>query len=156
MIVFNARNVAVPWNISQINNFLYPSFWFNRAKVEPLIILWHPVLTNISSKEKHQKIGISMSQRHLMFLQKDGSGIVVEALGSSGYESLKQEAEAKGMTCQPLSMEDFYPDYRGYRYFDLRNSVTRETFSIDHVLEAWEADKRHHEGHEGTEEWFIH
>ena len=53
-------------------------------------------------------------------------------------------------------MEDFYPDYRGYRYFDLRNSVTQETFSIDYVLEAWEVDKKHHEGHEGTEEWFIH
>ena len=91
-----------------------------------------------------------------MFLQKDGSGIVVEAMDSSEWENLKQEAESKGMTCQPLTMENFYPDYRGYRYFDLRNSVTQETFSIDYVLETWEADKRHHEGHEGTEEWFIH
>ena len=123
-----------------------------------MIILWHPILTNIFFDEKCQKIGISVSQgqRHLMFLQKDGSGIVVEAMDASGYESLKQEAETKGMTCKPLSMENFYPDYRGYRYFDLRNSVTQETFSIDYVLEAWEADKRHHEGHEGTEEWFIH
>ena len=99
---------------------------------------------------------MSQEQRHLMFLQKDGSGIVVEARDSSDWENLKQEAESKGMTCQPLTMENFYPDYRGYRYFDLRNSVTQETFSIDYVLEAWEADKRHHEGHEGTEEWFIH
>ena len=91
-----------------------------------------------------------------MFLQKDGSGIVVEAMDASGYESLKQEAEAKGMNCKPLSMENFYPDYRGYRYFDLRNPVTQETFSIDYVLETWEVDKKHHEGHEGTEEWFIH
>ena len=99
---------------------------------------------------------MSQGQRHLMFLHKDGSGIVVEARDSSNWENLKQEAEAKGMTCKPLSMENFYPDYRGYRYFDLRNPVTQETFSIDYVLEAWEADKRHHEGHEGTEEWFIH
>ena len=136
----------------------YPSFWSNRAKVEPLIILWHSVVTIISFENRYQKIVTIMSQgqRHLMFLQKDGSGIVVEAMNSSDYESLKQEAEAKGMTCQPLSMENFYPDYRGYRYFDLRNPVTQETFSIDYVLEAWEADKRHHEGHEGTEEWFIH
>lgn len=96
------------------------------------------------------------TQRHLMFLQKDGSGIVVEARDSSDGEKLKQEAESKGMTCQPLSIENFYPDYRGYRYFDLRNSITRETFKIDHVLEAWEADKKHREGHEGTDEWFIH
>ena len=97
-----------------------------------------------------------MSQRHLMFLKKDGSGIVVEAIDACGEENLKQEAESKGMTYQPLTIENFYPDYRGYRYFDLRNSITRETFSIDHVLDAWEVDKRHHEGHEGTDEWFIH
>ena len=97
-----------------------------------------------------------MSQRHLMFLKKDESGVVVEAMDASNGESLKQEAAARGMTCLPLTIESFYPDYRGYRYFDLRNSVTRETFSIDYVLETWEADKRHHEGHAGTEEWFIH
>ena len=136
----------------------YPSFWSSIAKVEPLIILWHPVVTIISFDNRYQKIVTIMSQgqRHLMFLEKDGSGIVVEAMDSSNWENLKQEAEAKGMTCKPLSMENFYPDYRGYRYFDLRNPVTQETFSIDYVLEAWEADKRHHEGHEGTEEWFIH
>jgi len=91
-----------------------------------------------------------------MFLKKDEAGIVVEAMDVSNKENLKQEAESKGMTYQPLTIENFYPDYRGYRYFDLRNPVTQETFSIDHVLEAWEADKRHHEGHEGTDEWFIH
>ena len=95
-------------------------------------------------------------KRHLMFLKKDGSGIVVEAIDASNWEDLKQEAEAKGMTCQSLSIENFYPDYRGYRYFDLRNPVTQEIFSIDHILDAWEADKKHHEGHEGTDEYFIH
>ena len=99
---------------------------------------------------------MSQGQRHLMFLKKDGAGILVEARDASNGESLKQEAEAKGMTCQPLTIENFYPDYRGYRYFDLRNPVTRETFSIDYVLESWEADKRHREGHVGTDEWFIH
>ncbi len=97
-----------------------------------------------------------MSQRYLIFLKKDGSGVVVEATNSSHYDNLKQEAESKGMFCQPLTIENFYPDYRGYRYFDLRNPVTLETFQIDYILEAWEADKRHHEGHEGTDEWFIH
>ncbi len=99
---------------------------------------------------------MAQGQRHLMFLKKDGAGIVVEAIDASGGENLKQEAESKGMTCQPLTIENFYPDYRGYRYFDLRNPFTRESFSIDYVLEAWEADKRHREGHEGTDEWFIH
>lgn len=97
-----------------------------------------------------------MGQRYLIFLKKDDSGVVVEAINSSHYDNLKQEAESKGMLCQPLTIENFYPDYRGYRYFDLRNSVTLETFQIDYILEAWEADKRHHEGHEGTDEWFIH
>tara|TARA_B100001123_G_C15138369_1_gene958427 strand:- start:794 stop:1093 length:300 start_codon:yes stop_codon:yes gene_type:complete len=95
-------------------------------------------------------------QRHLMFLKKDGSGIVVETRDSSEWENLKQEAEAKGMTCQPLSVANYYPDYRGYRYFDLRNPMTRETFKIDYVLGAWEADTKHNEGLEGTEEWLIH
>ena len=94
--------------------------------------------------------------RYLMFLKKDGAGIVVEATNSSDWEEIKQEAESKGMTCLPLSSENFYPDYRGYRYFDLRNSVTREAFSIDYVLHAWEMDKKHQDGHEGTDEWFIH
>ena len=99
---------------------------------------------------------MNQGQRHLMFLKKDGAGILVETRDFPDGENLKQEAEAKGMTCQPLTIESFYPDYRGYRYFDLRNPVTQELFSIDHVLEAWEADKRHHEGHDGTDEWFIH
>ena len=96
---------------------------------------------------------MSQGQRYLMFLKKDRSGVVVEARSSSDEKNLKQEAESKGMTYQPLTIENFYPDYRGYRYFDLRNPFTQETFSIDHVLEAWEADKIHHEG---TDEWFIH
>jgi hypothetical protein len=96
------------------------------------------------------------SKRYLMFLKKDGSGIVVEAIDASNWEDLKREAEAKGMACQSLSIENFYPDYRGYRYFDLRNPMTRESFSIDYILHAWETDKKHQEGHEGTEEWFIH
>ena len=91
-----------------------------------------------------------------MFLQKDGSGIVVETIDAGHWKILKEEAEAKGMTCRPLDIESFYPDYRGYRYFDLRNSVTRESFSIDYVLHSWEMDKKHHEEQEGTDEWFIH
>ncbi|MBC8284733.1 MAG: hypothetical protein H8E32_13035 [Nitrospinae bacterium] len=99
---------------------------------------------------------MNSGKRHLMFLKKDGSGIVVEAINSSHWEDIKQEAESKGMTCLPLSIESFYPDYRGYRYFDLRNSVTQETFSIDYVLHSWEMDKKHHDNHDGTDEWFIH
>ena len=99
---------------------------------------------------------MNLGKRHLMFLKKDDSGIVVEAIDASNWEDFKQEAEAKGMTCQPLSIENFYPDYRGYRYFDLRNPMTRESFSIDYILHTWEIDKKHQEGHEGTEEWFIH
>ena len=96
------------------------------------------------------------SKRFLIFLQKEGSGIVVETIDSGHWKNLKEEAEAKGMVCRPLSIENFYPDYRGYRYFDLRNSVTRESFSIDYVLNCWEIDKKHHEEQDGTDEWFIH
>jgi hypothetical protein len=96
------------------------------------------------------------SKRYLMFLKKDRSGIVVEAIDASNWEGLREEAESKGMTCESLNIENFYPDYRGYRYFDLRNPMTRESFSIDYILHVWETDKKHQEGHEGTEEWFIH
>ena len=68
---------------------------------------------------------MNSDKRYLMFLKKDGAGIVVEATNSSNWEEIKQEAESKGMTCLSLSIENFYPDYRGYRYFDLRNSITR-------------------------------
>lgn len=95
-------------------------------------------------------------ERHLIFLKKDGAGVVVEAKDDADKESIKLEAESKGMACKALTIENFYPDYRGYRYFDLRSPVTRETFSIDYVLDAWEADKKHREAHEGTDEWFIH
>ena len=95
-------------------------------------------------------------QRYLIFLGKDGSGIVVETQNTFNLEKLKQEAVSKGMACRPLTIESFYPDYRGYRYFDLRNAITHETFSLDYILESWEADKKHREGHEGTEEWYIH
>ena len=99
---------------------------------------------------------MTQGQRYLMFLEKDGSGIVIDAKNASDWENVKQEAESKGITCQPLTIENFYPDYRGYRYFDLRNPVTQKMFSIDCILDAWEADKRHHEGHEETYEWFIY
>ena len=79
---------------------------------------------------------MTQGQRHLMFFKKDGSGILVEARNSSEEGSLKQEAESKGMTYQLLTIKNFYPDYRGYRYFDLRNLVTQETFSIDYVLDT--------------------
>ena len=99
---------------------------------------------------------MTQGQRYLIFLGKDGSGIVIETQNTSDLENLKQEAVSKGMACRPLTIESFYPDYRGYRYFDLRNAITHETFSLDYILESWEADKKHREGHEGTEEWFIH
>ena len=95
-------------------------------------------------------------QRYLIFLGKDGSGIVIETKNTSDLENLKKEATSKGMAYRPLTIESFYPDYRGYRYFDLRSAVTHKTFNLDYILECWEADKKHREGHEGTEEWFIH
>ena len=95
-------------------------------------------------------------KRYLMFLTKDEAGIVVEAINYSHLKEIQQEAESKGMSCLTLNIENFYPDYRGYRYFDLRNPTTQEAFSIDYVLHSWEMDKKHHNSHKGTDEWFIH
>jgi len=100
---------------------------------------------------------MTSDKRHLIFLKKDEAGIVVEAINSSHLKNIQQEALSKGMSCLTLRIEDFYPDYRGYRYFDLRNPITQESFSIDYVLHSWEMDKKHHDSHEeGTDEWFIH
>ena len=52
---------------------------------------------------------MSQGQRHLMFLQKDGSGIVVEAMDSSGWENLKQEAESKGNDLPNHGSSIFHP-----------------------------------------------
>ena len=99
---------------------------------------------------------MTSDKRHLMFLKKDGAGIVIEAINSSHLKNIQQEAESKGMSCLTLSIENFYPDYRGYRYFDLRNPITQEAFSIDYILHSWEMDNKHHDNNEGTDEWFIH
>lgn len=53
---------------------------------------------------------MNQGKRYLMFWKKDESGIVVEAIYASNWEDLKQETESKRMTCQPLSIENFYPE----------------------------------------------
>ena len=94
-------------------------------------------------------------ERLLTVLGKDGYTIVVEFSDLKQREEIVKEAESKGMECKSISMEDFYPTYRGHRYFDLRNPTTRESFSLDYLLHCWEMDQKHSHGGE-VDEWFIH
>ena len=94
-------------------------------------------------------------ERLLTVLGKDGYTIVVEFSDLKQREEIVKEAESKGMKCKSISMEDFYPAYRGHRYFDLRNPTTRESFSLDYLLHSWEMDQKHSHGGE-VDEWFIH
>jgi len=94
-------------------------------------------------------------ERLMMVLSKGDSAIVTEFGGREAMEAMKVQAEARGMTCTSLRIEDYYPTYRGYRYFDFRNPVTQKYFNLDYLLEAWDQDKIHHQG-EGVDDWFIH
>ena len=46
-------------------------------------------------------------------------------------------------------IDDFYPTYRGYRYFDLRNPITRRTFSVIEIIEILDAPLEDHGEAEG-------
>jgi hypothetical protein len=59
-------------------------------------------------------------------------------------DSLQSQAEVNGAVCKRVSIDEFYPTYRGYRYFDLRNPITRETFSVDEILEILDAPLEDH------------
>jgi len=43
-----------------------------------------------------------------------------------------------------ITIEEFYPAYRGCRYFDLRNPVTRKTFSVGEILGILDAPLEDH------------
>ena len=87
---------------------------------------------------------MSDHERYLLVITKNKSSIILECLDTISMKSLHAEAGLHGATCERVLMEDFYPTYRGYRYFDLRNSVTRETFSLLAIIEILDAPLEDH------------
>ena len=84
------------------------------------------------------------SDRYLLVITKNKSSIVLECPDSSSMESIQAEAELNGAICKRILIEDFYPTYRGQRYFDLRNSATRKTFSLIEIIEILDAPLEDH------------
>ena len=78
---------------------------------------------------------MSGDERYLLVITKNKSSVILECLNSSSMEKLLSEAELNGAICKQLLINDFYPAYRGYRYFDLRNPTTRKIFSLVEIIE---------------------
>ena len=84
------------------------------------------------------------SERYLLVITKNKSSVILECLDSSSMSGLRSEAESNGATCKQVSIDDFYPTYRGYRYFDLRNPTTLKTFSVVEIIEILDAPLEDH------------
>ena len=84
------------------------------------------------------------NERFLLVITKNKSSVILECLDLSLLNSWKSKVEANGAVCKRITIEEFYPAYRGHRYFDLRNSVTRETFSTDEIMEILDAPLEDH------------
>ena len=82
--------------------------------------------------------------RYLLVVTKNKSTVVLECPNRSSMISLKSEAEARGAVCKRILINEFYPDYRGYRYFDLRNTLTRKTFNMVEIIQILDAPLEKH------------
>ena len=84
------------------------------------------------------------NERFLLVITKNKSSVVLESPNAISMDRLQSQAEVNGAVCKRVSIEEFYPTYRGYRYFDLKNPITRETFSMDEILEILDAPLEDH------------
>ena len=83
-------------------------------------------------------------ERYLLIISKNKSSVVLECTDSFFLDTYLCEAESKGAICKRITIEEFYPTYRGFRYFDLRNQITREMFSMIEVIEILDAPLEDH------------
>ncbi len=88
-------------------------------------------------------------ERYLLVISKNKSSVVIECPDFSLLNIWKSEAESNGATCKNITIEEFYPTYRGFRYFDLRNPVTQKTFSVSEVIEILDTPLEDHGEAEG-------
>lgn len=87
---------------------------------------------------------MSGNERYLLIITKNKSSMVLECPDSFSMENLKLEAETNGADCKQISIEDFYPKYRGYRYFDLKNPSTKNMFSILEAIKILDTPLEEH------------
>ena len=88
-------------------------------------------------------------ERYLMVITKNKSSVVLECPDLPLLKNWEFEAAANGAVCKRITIEEFYPTYRGFRYFDLRNPVTQKTFSVNEVIEILDAPLEDHGEAEG-------
>jgi len=83
-------------------------------------------------------------ERYLIVITKNKSSVVLECIDSFSMKNFWSEAELNGATCKRILIDDFYPAYRGYRYFDMRNPTTHKTFSVAEIIEILDAPLEEH------------
>ena len=83
-------------------------------------------------------------ERYLLVITKNKSSVVLDCPDSSSMESLQAEAELNGASCKRILIDDFYPTYRGHRYFDLRNPLTSKTFNVVEIVKILDAPLEDH------------
>ena len=83
-------------------------------------------------------------ERYLLIISKNKSSVVLECTDSFFLDAYLCEAESNGAICKRITIEEFYPTYRGFRYFDLRNPTTRKTFSMFEIIEILDAPLEDH------------
>ncbi len=83
-------------------------------------------------------------ERYLLVITKNKSSVVLECPDLTVLNNWQSKAETNGAVCKRITIEEFYPTYRGHRYFDLRNSMTRKTFSVGEILEILNAPLEDH------------
>ena len=83
-------------------------------------------------------------ERYLLIMTKNKASVVLECPDFLSMDSLRSEAESNGAVCKRVTIEEFYPTYRGHRYFDLRNPSTRKTFSVVEIIKILDAPLEDH------------
>ena len=83
-------------------------------------------------------------QRYLLVVTKNKSSVILEFPDLILMNNWESKIGSNGAVCRRITIEEFYPAYRGERYFDLRNPITLKTFSADEILEILDAPLEDH------------
>ena len=83
-------------------------------------------------------------ERYLLVITKNKSSVVLECPDLTVLNNWQSKAVTSRAVCKRITIEEFYPTYRGYRYFDLRNPITRKSFGVDEILEILDAPLEDH------------
>ena len=78
-------------------------------------------------------------ERYLLVITKNKSSVVLECPDLTALNNWQSKALTNRVDCKRITIEEFYPTYRGHRYFDLRNSITRKLFSMGVILNILDA-----------------